>query len=414
MSNGKVRKVFFRKHLAFLLVSGTLFLLASAAQGQTWNQVWADEFSGPSGTPIDPTKWTFQTGILKVNNEVENYCAPEMTTSGCDASKPNAYIDGSDHLVIQAIHIDSRTAPNSGSWTSARITTNAKQPFHYGRVEAKMKLPVGPGVWPAFWALGTNISSVGWPNCGEMDYMENVPASGGLGAAKISSTLHAAGYSGKHGLSQVYAFPTGDVTGWHTYGAIWSPNMIQFYVDGPSQVFFVRTASDLPAGQNWAFNHPFFLLLNLAVGGDGSWPGAPEDSTPNPAIMTVDYVRFYRAAAVPRPSMGQPASIIVKAGARTENISTLRIRNQAGTGRVFLSCTTTAPHTTCQVTTDDRLNSHTLDFSEATTGSAKITVSTTSGGATARGGYTVTVNAYTVGGNGAGPDAIVNLPLTVN
>jgi hypothetical protein len=130
--------------------------------------------------------------------------------------------------------------------------------------------------------------------------------------------------------------------------------------------------------------------------------------------MTVDYVRFYRAAAVPRPSMGKPASIMVKAGARTENSSTLRVRNQAGTGRVFLSCTTTAPHATCQVTTDDRLNSHTLDFSEATTGSAKITVSTTSGGATARGEYTVTVNAYTVGGNGASPDATVNLRLTVN
>jgi beta-glucanase (GH16 family) len=405
--------LFLPKHPAFLLVSGLLLLLASEAEGQTWNQVWGDEFSGPLGTPIDKTKWTFETGILRVNNEVENYCAPGMTTGGCDATRPNAYIDGSDHLVIQALKIDSRTVPNRGSWTSARMTTKAREQIHYGRVEARMKLPVGPGVWPAFWALGTNISTVGWPNCGEIDYMENVPASGGLGATKISSTLHALGYSGAHGWSQIYAFPTGDVTLWHTYGAIWSPNMIQFYVDDPSRVFFVRTAGDLPTGQDWAFNHPFFLLLNMAVGGDGSWPGSPEDTTPNPAIMTVDYVRIYRAAAVPAPRLGKPASITVKAGERTETTSTLRVRNQARTGRVFLSCSTTASNATCQVTTDDRLNSHTLDFSEATTGSARITV-TTLGGATARGPYTVTVNAYTVGGNGASPDATVNIPFTVN
>ena len=344
----------------------------------------------------------------------------------------------------------------------------------------------GPGIWPAFWALGSNISSAGWPNCGEIDYMENVPAAGGLGPAKISSTLHGPGYSGANGLSKKFTFPSGDVTGMHTYGAIWSPNMVQFYVDDASKVFYVETVSDLPAGQAWAFNHPFFLLMNLAVGGDGSWPGPTDATTPTPAVMTVDYVRIYQAAAVPAPSLGNPPAISVKAGATAGNSSSFSVGNTAGTGRVFLSCTTNAPKTSCQVNTSDALNANTLDFSSTAAGTAKITVLTTSnalapprsfrwripgggwslvpgivlslfllltmrmraktlrpasalgmtllllaaillgcgggnstmppppGNGTPPGSYSVTVNAYTVSGNGTAPDATVNIPLTVN
>ncbi len=469
-----------------LAISGLWLLFASGAAAQTWKQVWSDEFTGPLGTPIDSTKWTFDTGILNVNNEVEYYCAPGTTAGGCNTTKPNAYIDGSDHLVIQAIKLNPSTAPNSGSWTSARMTTNGTQQFHYGRAEAKMMLPVGPGIWPAFWAMGTNISPVGWPRCGEIDYMESVPASGGLGPMKISSTLHGSGYSADKGLSQRYTLTDGDVTGWHTYGAIWSPNMIQFYVDDPTKLFFVVTASDLPAGLSWAFNHPFFLLLNLAVGGDGSWPGAPDATTPTPAVMTVDYVRIYQAAEVPALGLGNPTSITVKAGATTGNSSRVSVANRMGTGRVFLSCLTTAPKATCQVTTNDALNSHTLDFSGNATGTAVITVNTTSnawtppvisrwrirqvwrisqlvlavcmgllllarlcsrilrpasvwafsllvlgaillgcGGGTSNaqppsdsgtppGRYSLTVNAYSVSGNGTTADATVNILLTVN
>jgi beta-glucanase (GH16 family) len=399
---------------ALLTICGLWLVCASSAAAQSWNQVWSDEFDGARGTPIDAAKWKFETGILKVNNEVEYYCAPDTSAGGCNSAKPNAYIDGNGHLVIQAIKLNPSTAPDSGSWTSARMTTQGTEEFQYGRAEARMTLPVGPGIWPAFWALGANISSVGWPTCGEIDYMENVPASGGLGPTKISSTLHGPGYSGDKGLPKKYAFPGGDVTGWHTYGAIWSPNMVQFYVDDPAKIFYVITASDVPAGQSWAFNHPFFLLMNLAVGGEGSWPGPADATTATPTVMTVDYVRIYKATVVPAPSVGRPAAITVRAGATSGNTTDVSVANKAGTGRVFLACTTSAPKASCQVDTGDALNPHTLDFFGSDKSVAKITVSTNAGGETAAGNYSITVNAYTVSGNGTAPDATVNVPLIVN
>ena len=192
MFNCRVREMRGWKRAALLMFSGLWLVFASSAAAQTWNQVWSDEFNGPLGTPIDTSKWTFETGILNVNNEAKYYCSPGMITGGCNPSTPNAYMDGRGHLVIQAIKLNSGTAPNGGSWSSARMTTNGAEQFQYGRAEAKMLLLVGPGIWPAFWALGTNISGVGWPTCGEMDYLEDVPPEGGLGRSKISSTVHGA------------------------------------------------------------------------------------------------------------------------------------------------------------------------------------------------------------------------------
>ncbi len=126
-----------------------------------------------------------------------------------------------------------------------------------------MSLPLGPGLWPAFWALGTDITSVSWPASGEMDFMENVPGSG-LGPTVIASTLHGGAsssncYCGANGLSKQYTINDGTtVSAFHTYGAIWSPNMVQFYVDDPTKVFFVRTASDVPAGSRGSSMHRFF------------------------------------------------------------------------------------------------------------------------------------------------------------
>jgi beta-glucanase (GH16 family) len=361
-----------------------LACVASAPAGaQNWGSpVWSDEFAGPLGTPIDSTKWGFETGILNVNYEVEYYCAPGMTSGGCNSTQPNAYLDGNDHLVIRAIKITPGTAPYSASWTSARLTTNATKQFQYGRVEARMVLPSGPGLWPAFWALGTSNGCT-WPACGETDYMENVPASGGLGPTKISSTLHGPGYYGPNGLHAIYTFPSGDVTGFHTYGAIWSPNMVQFYVDDPANVFFVRTASDVPAGQAWVFNRPFYLLMNLAVGGDGSWPGPPDATTATPAMMTVDYVRIYQAAAVRAPSFGTPPPISVKAGATIGNTSTFSAGNTTGSGRVYLACITNAPKATCKVSTNNGLNSFTLDFTSSSVETVNVSLLTTGNTTTA-------------------------------
>src|SRR5215475_6954458 len=268
-----------------LLVS-LILLAAVPLRAQSWgNPVWSDEFDGALGTPIDASKWTFETGILNVNNEVEYYCAPGTATGGCNTAQPNAYLDGSGHLIIRAIKVGSSTVANSGSWTSARMTTNGTKQFQYGRVESRMMLPVGPGIWPAFWALGANFDpnqfanpATPWPDCGEIDYMENVPAIGRLGPGKIASTMHQGSRTGLYSRGQEFAFAKGEVTSYHTYGAIWSPNMVQFYVDDPSTIFFVHTAADIPPGNTFAFNHTFFLLLNLAVGGEGSWPG-PTDAT---------------------------------------------------------------------------------------------------------------------------------------
>lgn len=360
-------------------------VVSAPVAAQSWGApVWSDEFTGPLGTPINSTKWGFETGILNVNHEVEYYCAPGMTSGGCNSTQPNAYIDGNDHLVIQAIKITPSTAPYSGSWTSARMTTNATKQFQFGRVEARMMLPNGPGLWPAFWALGSSNGCT-WPACGESDYMENVPASGGLGPTKISSTLHGPGYYGPNGLSAIYTFPSGDVTGFHTYGAIWSPNMVQFYVDNPANVFFVRTASDVPAGQVWVFNRPFYLLMNLAVGGDGSWPGPPDATTSTPAVMTVDYVRIYQAAPVSAPSFGTPPPITVTAGATSGNTSSFSAGNTVGSGRVYLGCTTNAPKSTCRVSTNSGLNPFTLDFTSSSTGTVNVSLTTTANSMAATG-----------------------------
>lgn len=360
-----------------------LVLLASSliAFGQTWNLSWSDEFNG---TAINPSNWTYDTGILNVNNEVEYYCAPNSSAAPCNSTSPNAYLDGSGHLIIQALRINSGVAPYSGSWTSARLNSSSLQSFQYGRIESSMSLPLGPGLWPAFWALGTNITTVGWPASGEIDYMENVPLSSGLGPSTISSTLHGGNsssdcYCGGNGLGKHYTFPSTDpngpdVTTFHAYGAIWSPNMVQFYVDDPTNVFFVRTAADVPSGFTWDYNHPFFLLLNLAVGGTGSWPGPPDNTTPNPAVMSVDYVRVYTASQVPPPTMTAPA-ISVNAGAT--GTSTVSLNSTSGTGRVYLSCSTNAPKANCTINSSDALDQYTVDFSSISSATASVSVSTT-------------------------------------
>ena len=351
------------------------------ANAQTWNLVpsQSDEFNGPANSPIDSTKWHFDYGNLNVNNELEWYCGPvgdPQNMSPCDPAKPNIFIDGSGHLVFQAYRINNTLV--NGSWTSSRMQTHGTMTFLYGRLEASMQLPVGAGLWPAFWALGNNIfSNVPWPACGEMDFMENVPASpGGLGPTKIRSTIHGPGYSGGNGLGQNFVFPSGvDVTTFHTYGAIWSPNMVQFYVDNPSNVFFIRTASDVPGGPGqWVFNHSFINITNLAVG--GGFPGNPDSSTPNPATMLVDYIHYYQRTAVQAPTLGNPPPMTVKAGATTGNSSTLMIGDSLGSGRVYLSCATTAPKAACTIATGNALDANVIDFASSTTANATVTVAT--------------------------------------
>jgi beta-glucanase (GH16 family) len=419
----------FRPCASFLIgVAAVCFASCPTAIAQTWNLAWSDEFNGASDSPIDATKWGFDHGDLKVNNEVEYYCGPlgDLLNVAPCAQTPNVYVDGSGHLVIQAFRVASNTAPYSDSWTSARMKSSSLSTFQYGRIESSMKLPIGSGLWPAFWALGSNISQVSWPNCGEQDYMENVPASGGLGPGVVSSTLHGPTYFGAKGLTKRYPFPNGGQinTAFHSYGAIWSPFMVQFYMDNPTNVFFVRTANDVPGGSSqWAFNHPFFLLLNLAVGGNGSWPGPPDNSTPNPAVMLIDYVRRYTASPLTPPSLGNPAPITVEAGATTGNTRTVNLTSSSDIGRVYLSCSTTAPNASCTITSSDTLNIYTVDLNKSLATTATVAITTASNSAqagslrnsvgTTRGSYSITVNAYTVSNTGGAPDATANIALTV-
>ena len=404
-----------------LVLMAMCALISLSAVGQTWTLDWSDEFNGPLNSPIDTTKWQFERGDLKVNSELEFYCAP-TDPAPCNAANPNAYIDGSGHLVIQALRVSGATAPSSNAWTSARLnTSNNLASFRYGRIESRMQLPVGPGIWPAFWSLGTDIGSVNWPSCGEMDFMENVPASGGLGPGVVKSTIHGPGYSGTDGLGKDFTFPgASDVTTHHTYGAIWSPFMVQFYVDDPMNVFFVRTARDLPAGKQWAFNHPFFLLLNLAVGGTNSWPGPPNNATASPSRMLVDYVRVYKPSFTAPPTAG-PVTPVTVAGSSAGSTS-FDLKAPVGSGRMFVTCSTDAPKTSCMVSTGDPMSDAVADFTKSSRVSATVRVNTSGGksgpgnqAGTAPGTYTITVNSYTVSSDpgNAGTYGTISIPMTV-
>jgi len=292
----------YRKHISsgarwVLLASFLLAAMALPAHAQ-WTQAWSDEFNGPTGSFPDPTNWKYDVGGGGWGNaELEVYCAAGSNAAPCSNAMPNVFMDGNGNLVIRAIKTP------SGTWTSTRMKTEGLQQFQYGRIEARIKLTVGDGLWPAFWMLGTNINSVGWPNCGESDIMEWVPQ---YTATTTSSTDHGPGYSGGSGIGARYIFPNNgqvDDPGYHTYGVVWSPYKMQFYRDDWKKPFLTVTPTFIPAGSQWVFNHPFFILLNQAIGGNFPKPG-PDNSTPSPADMLVDYVRVFTwdagAPAAPR------------------------------------------------------------------------------------------------------------------
>ena len=351
----------------------------------TWTTQWCDEFSGALNSAINSANWTFDTGSSGFgNNELETYCDPTVTpaVAPCSNVTPNAYIDGSGHLAIKVLGPPNSNCMPAGICTSARLKTAGRQSFHAGRIEANIQIPSHAGLWPAFWMLGSQ-SGVSWPTVGESDILENWPTTstiGGPGATGNCSTIHTQ-VTGGSGKGKCFGIPNSgrvDDVGGHIYGQIWSANMIQYYIDDPTQPFFVVTASDLPAGDAWPFSsaaNPFFLIMNMAVGGT---LGNPTDSaTSSPAPMLVDYVRHYTPSQVPAPQIAAPTPITVSPGAVTGNTTTLNLTGTLGTGRVTFSCTTNAPKASCVVTSTDPLNIHTVDFTGTTTASATVTVTTT-------------------------------------
>ncbi len=267
-----------------LLLNGLFFVppspVVSAAPPPGWRLAWSDEFNGPDGAVPDPAKWNVITGGNGYGNkEWESYTA-----------RPANVGQAGGNLVITARKEEYTGADGiAAHYTSGRMSTQGHFSQAYGRFEARMKLPVGKGIWPAFWMLGDTVGSAGWPACGEIDVLETIGA-----PATIYSTLHGPGYSGGKAISAHLTLSEGQTvdSAFHLYAVEWQPKDIRFFVDGT--LVAERTPADLPAGAAWVYDHPFHLLLNFAVG--GQWPGYPDAATPFPQQMLVDYVRVYTRA----------------------------------------------------------------------------------------------------------------------
>ncbi|HTS10394.1 MAG TPA: glycoside hydrolase family 16 protein [Candidatus Eisenbacteria bacterium] len=252
---------------------------ATASQRAGWKLVWNDEFNGTDGSPVDPSKWVFETGGNGWgNDELEYYTV-----------RPDNSFQRGGNLVIKAVQ-EKYSGPDgvTRDYTSARLKTLGKFSHKFGRFEARIKIPEGQGIWPAFWMMGDDIGKKGWPTCGEIDIMENI----GKEPSLVHGTIHGPGYSGGNGISALYGLPNDQhfADDFHVYAVEWEKKAIRFYVD--DHVYATRTPNDLPKGAKWVYNHPFFILLNVAVG--GGWPGNPDSTSVFPQTMLVDYVRVYK------------------------------------------------------------------------------------------------------------------------
>ncbi|MET7398199.1 ricin-type beta-trefoil lectin domain protein [Dactylosporangium sp. NPDC005572] len=254
----------------------------TVASGQVAAQaavVWNEEFNGASGQGVDSSKWSFDTGGGGFGNqELEYY----------NSGTSNVFQDGQGNLVIEARRESGGRSCWYGTcqWTSGRIQTSGKFTQLYGHIEARIQVPKGPGLWPAFWMLGGGT----WPNGGEIDIMENV----GRDPNTVYGTVHGPGYSGGSavGGTRNIGQPVGNA--FHVFAIDWSPNLIVWTLDGAE--YFRATPASL-RGNRWVFDHPFFIILNLAVG--GNFPGAPNTSTPAINRMLIDYIHVSTSGGPP-------------------------------------------------------------------------------------------------------------------
>ena len=270
---------------ALALVPAVLIVAPPCARAATPALVWSDEFNQAVGTQPDSAKWAYDLGVGDPpgwgNNELESY-----TNLASNAS----VVSDADATDGRALAI--RAQGTSGSYTSARIYTNSS--FTACRLEARARMPAGAGVWPAFWALGSNIATVGWPACGEIDVMEWGGSS--LTPGDVQGSLHATGYN----PTAVYTLPAkaSFSDAYHVFAADCYPSEVVFSVDGA--VYEDLKESAQPAGAAWPFDAPFFILLNLAVG--GNYPASPAN-TAFPQTYLIDYVRVYSLPATPPPNL---------------------------------------------------------------------------------------------------------------
>ena len=258
---------------------------ASPTPSSTWRLVWADEFDGQRGAAPDQDKWRYALGDGTAdgiagwgNRELESYTDDPA----------NAATDGESNLVISALESDGSLKCWYGKcrYTSARLRTEDRFAFQYGRVEARLKVAPGKGLWSALWMLGTDVERVGWPASGEIDVMENV----GRDPVKLFGTIHGPGYSGDAGFGAKVDRPAALADDFHVYAIEWEPGHIAWTID--DETYHEATPADV-APDPWVFDHEFYLLVNLAVG--GGLGGPVRADTAFPARYLIDYIRVYQA-----------------------------------------------------------------------------------------------------------------------
>ena len=242
-----------------------------------WKLTWHDEFDGPANTAPDPTKWRYDIGGAGWGNQQLEFDTDRIA---------NAHHDGEGRLAITAL----RESYGGNNYTSARIRTQGLFEQRYGRFEARIKLPKGAGIWPAFWLLGSNLPTAGWPGCGELDIMEQR----GSEPAVIHGSAHGPGYSGANPKTARFVGQgAGFADDFHDLAIEWWPGEVHWFVD--SHHYHAIRAVDMPDGQRWVFDDtPMFIILNVAVGG---WFGGEVDDAVFPQSMLVDYVRVYESTS---------------------------------------------------------------------------------------------------------------------
>ncbi len=243
---------------------------------RNYQLVWEDNFDGIEGESPDSSKWAFDIGIGPGNDGWGNQELQYYTDRA-----ENISLDGAGNLAITA-----RSESYGGrSFTSGRINTKGLFQQAYGRFEARMKMPWGPGIWPAFWTLGADVDQIGWPQCGEIDIMEYR----GQEPQLIHGTVHGPGYSGGASITKSFALANDRFDNdFHVFAIEWDADYIDFFVD---DTLYNRIQPEDVSGE-WVYQHPFFIILNIAVG--GNYVGFPTAETPFPQTMLVDYVRVYQ------------------------------------------------------------------------------------------------------------------------
>lgn len=267
---------------SFPLACGGCGMHSSPVQppSSTFTLVWSDEFNGANGSAPDSSRWQFDTGANKWgNNELESY-----------TSRPsNVHIQDGSLVIIAQKENFTGSDEIQANYTSARLKTQNLFARAYGRFEARIKIPAGQGMWPAFWMLGNDIGTAGWPKCGEIDIMENIGREPGTAHGSLHGPSSSASTTSQ---TSTFELPGGKKFSddFHVFAIEWDASAVKFFVDSNNYATFSK--AQWPGTGPWVFDHPFFIVLNVAVGGD--WPGSPDAATTFPQQMLVDYVRVYK------------------------------------------------------------------------------------------------------------------------